>query len=129
MVDRAMASEAGPPLGLGGLISSRDAHRGGDCTMELRLGTRVTISLPVRITRTRTAGAFGRMLNVSLSGAYIETSAPLSLLARLDVVCEAVCTERADCPGVPAYVTRVGRNGVGVEWFEFAPATIRQLMR
>lgn len=129
MVDRVMASEAVVPLGRVELISSRDAYRGGDCTMELRLGTRVTISLPVRIIRARAAVAIGRMLNASLSGAYIETSVPLSLLARLDVVCKPVCTERADCPGVPAYVTRVGRNGVGVEWFEFAPATIRQLMR
>lgn len=110
------------------LISSRDADRGSDCTMEHRLGTRVMTSLPVRVIRARAKHTFGRMLNASLSGAYIEASAALPLLARIEVVCGPVRSDRAECPGVPAYVTRVGRSGVGVEWFELAPATIRQLI-
>ena len=109
-------------------VSSRDADGGDHCTMEHRLGTRISTSLPVRIVRARAPLAFGSMLNASSSGAFIETSAMLPLLARIDVVCGPTCPDRAHCPGMSAYVTRVGRNGVGIEWFEFAPAMIRQLV-
>ena len=128
MADGAVSSEAVVRLVHAELISSREADRGGDCTMEHRLGTRVTTFLAVRIVQARAVLAFGRMLNASLSGAYIETSAPLPLLSRIDVVCGQSCSDRAECSGVAAYVTRVGSNGVGVEWLEFAPAAIRQLM-
>lgn len=129
MVDRAIPSDAAVWLERVELVSSRDANGGDDCTMEHRLGTRVPTFLPVRIVRARAVLAFGRMLDASLSGAYIETSVPLPLLARVDVVCGPACSHRADCPGVPAYVTRVNPKGVGVEWLEFAPAEIRQLVR
>lgn len=128
MIERAIPSETAVWLERVELVSSRDADGGDDCTMEHRLGTRVPTSLPVRIVRVRAALAFGSMLNASLSGAYIETSAMLPLLARIDVVCGPTCSDRAHCSGVPAYVTRVGRNGVGIEWLEFAPAMIRQLL-
>lgn len=128
MVDRAIPSETAVLLERAELVSAGDADGGDDCAMEHRLGIRVTTSLSVRIVRARAALAFGSMLNASLSGAYIETSATVPLLARIDVVCERVCSDRAHCLGVPAYVTRVGRNGVGVEWLEFAPAMVRQVL-
>ena len=128
MADRAIPSETAVRLESVELVSSRDAHGGDDCTMEHRLGTRVPVSLPVSIIRKRAAHAFGSMLNVSLSGAYVETRATLPPFARVDVVCWPTCSDRAHCPGVPAYVSRVGRNGVGIEWLEFAPAMIRQLL-
>ena len=128
MVDSAIPSETAVSLQCLELVSSRVADGGEDCMMEHRLGTRVPTSLPVRIVRARAALAFGRMLNASSSGAYIETSATLPLLARFDIVCGPACSDRAHCPGVPAYVTRVGRGGVGIEWLEFAPEMIRQLV-
>ena len=128
MPDRAVPSETAVLPEPGELVSSRDAEGGADCTMEHRLGTRVPTFLPVRVVPARAALVFGRMLNASLSGAYIETAATLPLLARIDVVCGPACPDRAHCPGVPACVTRVGRKGVGVEWLEFAPEMIRQLV-
>lgn len=128
MVDSVISSDAVVLLGCAEPISSREADHGRDCTMEHRLGTRVTTFLPVRVIYAQVALAFGRMLNASLSGAYIEISVPLPLLTRIDVVCGQVCSDRAECSRVAAYVTRVGSNGVGVEWLEFAPAAIRQLM-
>lgn len=128
MVERAILSETAVSLERVELVPSRDADGGDDCAMEHRLGTRVPTFLPVRIVRARAAPAFGSIRNASLSGAYIETSATLPLLARIDVVCGPACSDRAHCPGVPAYVTRVGRNGVGIEWLEFAPEAIRQLV-
>ena len=127
VVDRAIPSETAVWLERVEHVSSRDADGGDDCAMEHRLGTRVPTSLPVRIVRARAALAFGSMSNASLSGAYIETSTPLPPLARIAVVC-GPSSGRAHCSGVPAYVTRVGRNGVGIEWLEFAPAMIRQLL-
>ena len=128
MVDTAILSETAVLLERVELVSSRDADGDDDCTMEHRLGTRVPTFLPVRVVPARAALVFGSMLNASLSGAYIETAATLPLLARIAVVCGPACSDRAPCPGVPAYVTRVGRNGVGIEWFEFAPEMIRQLV-
>lgn len=128
VVDRAISSEAVVPLGRAERVSSQEADRGSDCTMEHRLGTRVTTFLPVRVIHARALLAFGRMLDASLSGAYIETSAPLPLFARIDVVCGQGFSDRAECSGVAAYVTRAGAHGVGVEWLEFAPPAIRRLM-
>lgn len=128
MADTAIPSETLVLRERVALVSSRDAGEGEGCSMEHRLGTRVPTSLPVRLVRARAALAHGRMLNASSSGAYIETSASLRLLARIDVVWGPECPDRAQCPGVPAYVARVGPSGVGVEWLEFAPAMIRALL-
>lgn len=97
--------------------------------MEHRLGARMPLSVPVWLQRAGELPLPGRMLNVSLSGAYVETSAGYPLLARISIACALGLAERAAASCVAAYVTRVSSDGVGLEWFEFAPAVVRQLMR
>ena len=97
--------------------------------MEHRLGTRMPISLPVQLHCPGNTPAPGRMTNVSLSGAYVQTSADLKPLARIGMTCKHPFSEAAGVPCVAACVTRVAADGVALEWLEFAPAVIRQLMR
>lgn len=102
--------------------------------MEHRLGTRMPISLPVKLHHPGKTPALGRMTNVSLSGAYVQTSVDLEPLACIEIgwkqlVPEPAAVEPAAVPCVAAFVTRVAADGVALEWLEFAPAVIRQLMR
>ncbi len=96
--------------------------------MDHRLGTRRSFVLPVRLERHGRPTAFGRVLNVSLSGAYIETSAPFSPFSRVDLVCGPVLYERIGASRIAAFVTRATAGGVAVEWFEFAAPVIRRLV-
>lgn len=100
-----------------------------DGGMEHRLGTRMRISLPVKLHQAGKTPAFGQILNVSLSGAFVRTSANLGPLARIGIVCEHVYSEAAGAACVTAFVTRVAADGVALEWLEFAPPVIRHLMR
>jgi hypothetical protein len=97
--------------------------------MEHRLGTRMPISLPVKLHHAGSTPALGRMLDVSLSGAYVQTSASLKPLACIGIVCDRALSAVAGAPCVTAFVTRVAADGVALEWFEFAPGVIRHLMR
>ena len=97
--------------------------------MEHRLGTRMPVSLPVKLQHAAGTAAFGRMLNVSLSGAYVRTSVKLDPLASVGIACEGAFSGAVSAPCITAFVTRVAADGVALEWFEFAPAVIRQLMR
>src|SRR5690348_8839379 len=96
-----------------------------DGGMEHRLGTRISISLPVKLHHAGKTPAFGQILNVSLSGAFVRTSANLEPLARIGIVCEGAYSEAAGAPSVTAFVTRVAADGVALEWLEFAPPVIR----
>lgn len=97
-------------------------------TMEHRLGIRIPLSLLVRLDQQSETAALGRMLNVSLSGAYLATSRTYELLSRIDIVCGRFSDARADVSGIAAYVVRKAGGGVGVEWCEFAPPAIRRLV-
>ena len=68
------------------------------------------------------------MLNVNLSGAYIETSRPFAPFSRVDFVSEPVLYERIGASRIAAFVTRATAGGVAVEWFEFAAPVIRRLV-
>lgn len=97
--------------------------------MEHRLGTRMQLSVALWLRHASELPLPGRMLNVSLSGAYVETSAQYPLLASVSVACASEITDGNAASCLTAYVTRVSTDGMALEWFEFAPEAIRQLMR
>jgi hypothetical protein len=72
--------------------------------------------------------AFGRVLEVSLSGAYVETAPPPLLFTRVNLVCGRVFYERIGGSRITAFVSRVTAGGVAVEWLEFASPVIRRLV-
>lgn len=96
--------------------------------MDHRLGRRRPFTLRVGLEGYSSPTAYGRLLNVSLSGAYIETSSPFGLLTRVDFVCGRVLYERIGASRMTAFVSRVTAGGVALEWFEFAAPVIRRLV-
>jgi hypothetical protein len=97
--------------------------------MEHRWGERVRVELPVRISAHPFAVRAGKLLNLSVSGAFLKVDFPMRPLSRVEVVFEQ--TPRAKCEATPmaAYVARRYKDGVGIEWCEFAPPEVSKLLQ
>ena len=87
--------------------------------MEHRWGRRITCGAPIRIGAMKAIGT-GRLRDVSLSGAFVETTLELALFAPIAVVVHE--TE------VLAHVVRIADDGVGIEWRVTAPQAICPLL-
>jgi hypothetical protein len=89
--------------------------------MDNRLGERLAIQLAVRLASARSSRtSIGRLRNLSRSGALIS-GCELQLYSLIDVVLREAT--------IAAYVTRVEDDGAGVEWCEFAPPTVTELLQ
>jgi hypothetical protein len=84
--------------------------------MEHRWGQRVPCGAAVRVLTGSGVFGTGKLRNVSSSGAYIETSMDLHLLARLSVAVVRDDPQREI--EILASILRVDRDGVGIEWFD-----------
>jgi hypothetical protein len=96
--------------------------------MEHRWGERVGVDLPVRITAHPLFVRHGRITNLSVSGASIKADFDLRLLARIQVVIEIPHRMRNEAPSIAAYVTRISKTRIGIEWCEFAPRVVSELL-
>ena len=96
--------------------------------MEHRWGERVGVDIPVRITAHPFSVRHGRLTNLSVSGASIKAEADMRVLSRIQLVIEIPHTTRSEAPNVAAYVTRSSKGLFGVEWCEFAPPVISELL-
>ena len=97
--------------------------------MEHRWGERVGVDLPVRITAHPFSVRHGRLANISVSGASLKVDFDLRLLSRIQVVIELPHKMRNEAPSIAAYVTRNGKTSVGIEWCEFSPPAISELLQ
>ena len=97
--------------------------------MEHRWGERVGVDIPVRLTAQPFFVRDARLTNLSLSGAFINAGFDLRVLSRIQVVIELPLLFKHATPIIAAYVTRKFRDGIGVEWCEFAPQAVIQLIR
>jgi len=95
--------------------------------MEHRWGRRIACGARVRLSAGG-IGAAGRLRNVSMSGAFIETAADLPLLARIAIMVLHPGHGSHREVEVLASVARVAHDGVGVEWCETAPRDICPLL-
>jgi hypothetical protein len=97
--------------------------------MDNRLGERVSMHLATRLvsTRPRTIG-LGLLKNLSRSGALI-VNCDLQLYSLIHVVFRSRPGLSQDDESVSAYVTRIGDDGVGVEWCEYAPPAVAELLQ
>jgi len=68
------------------------------------------------------------MKNVSLSGALMRSDCDLRLHALIEVRIELPAPLRRAAV-VKAFVSRKLQEGVGIEWCEFAPNIVRDLLR
>ena len=85
--------------------------------MEHRWGHRMPCRAKVQISGGTGLNGAGRVRDISLSGAFIETALDLPVYSRVNLV--VLGNESADRPiEITASVSRVARDGVGIEWCE-----------
>ena len=95
---------------------------------ESRWGDRVRVNIPVQVSTNALAGGVGRMKNLSLSGALVKSDVDLGLNTLIKVSIKMPSpSQRA--AAITAYVSRKAGEGVGVEWCEFAPSVVKDLLR
>ena len=97
--------------------------------MDHRWGRRVQVGVPVRIAAHRFAVRDGRLIDLSVSGALIETDSDARMLSRVQVTLLLPAYPRHEAPALEAYVARKHGHGIGVEWCEFAPRAVREFLR
>ncbi len=85
--------------------------------------------MPVKVSAHSFVIRHGRLLNVSVSGAAIAAEIPLRRLAKIEVALEMPHRARSEATRIAAYVTRTSKESVGIEWCEFAPRAITQLLQ
>jgi hypothetical protein len=84
--------------------------------------------LPVEVLEDGRAAAGGYLQNVSLSGALLKSSRPLQLHALIAVRIELLASSE-NSTGIMARVSRTPGQKFGLEWCEFAPAAVKDLLR
>ncbi|HKU89445.1 MAG TPA: PilZ domain-containing protein [Steroidobacteraceae bacterium] len=96
---------------------------------ERRWGPRIQVDLPVRMQLTQGRTETGRMRNVSMSGAMIECSAELPTFTtmRIEILAGAeVIPAKIE---LAARVVRAEHPCLGVEWREFQPQALADLLK
>lgn len=93
---------------------------------ESRWGDRVPVNIPVQVSANAVEGADGCMKNLSLSGALVKADVELRLNALIKVSIKMPSQRSA---AITAYVSRKAGEGVGIEWCEFAPSVVKDLLR
>ena len=102
------------------------AHSGHG--LEHRWGERIRVNIPVHVSAAALAGVDGCMKNLSLSGALMRSDCDLRLHTLIEVRIELpLPSPRAVV--VKAHVSRKLKEGIGIEWCEFAPNIVKDLLR
>jgi hypothetical protein len=96
--------------------------------MEHRWGQRIAVDFPIRWGIQPFLPRRGRLTNLSLSGGFLHTAVALRVLAQIQIVIDFSLRPRHDAPVIAAYVTRLNEEGFGIEWCEFAPRTIIEIL-
>lgn len=97
--------------------------------MEHRWGERFGVDILVRLGTKPYAVRTGRLTDLSMSGGHIKISLDLRLLSRVQVALVLPGRFSHATPLIGAYVARRHREGVGVEWCDFAPPAVVDLLR
>lgn len=97
---------------------------------ESRWGDRVKIHIPVQVSSDAVSRADGCIENLSLSGALLKADVNLGLHSLIEVnIPMPSPSQRAQAQAIMAYVSRKFEEGVGVEWCDFAPSIVKDLLR
>ena len=95
--------------------------------MEHRWGERIRVDIPVKISGHPFNVRVGRLANLSVSGAFLEADFDLRMLSRIQVTIDLPRVKH-EAPFIPAYIARKYKGGIGIEWCEFAPQPISELL-
>jgi len=93
-----------------------------------RWGQRIAVDIPVQVAASASPAIHGHLKNLSLSGALMGTDQELRLHAYIEISIKLPETARSDIR-VMERVTRNLKDGVGIEWCEFAPSAVKDLLR
>src|SRR5579885_3013195 len=96
--------------------------------MEHRWGERVAVRETVELAHGPPPPVAGVLENVSVSGAFVRTDGRAPPRGPVEVILQQGGFGRRHSVRLPAYVVRSTESGVGIEWSEFAPRAIRELM-
>jgi hypothetical protein len=97
--------------------------------MEHRWGHRRQINRFVRLRMRNGSRGFGRIRNVSISGAWIATGLQAKLLSYVEIGFTAMRHGRKTVARVEGLIVRLASHGFGIEWCELAhPAVLAILM-
>ena len=97
--------------------------------LEHRWGERHEVNFPIRVEAGSAAkGGKGCVRNLSLSGAFVTSDCDwrLNTLIEVGIRMPPPSTRTTI---VRAIVSRKLKDGVGIEWYEFAPKIIKDLLR
>ena len=95
--------------------------------MEHRWGKRSALDVGVRLRLGSGVVDMGRLVNASLSGAFVRTGYCLPAFTRVVVELDSGAARQSAPQRIPAYVVRVATDGLGLEWSEFAPPPLKEL--
>jgi hypothetical protein len=93
-----------------------------------RWGQRIEVDIPVQVAAHASPAIHGHLKNLSLSGALIEADHELRLHSYIEVSIMVPETGRSPMR-VMARVTRELEGAIGLEWCEFAPSAVKDLLR
>ena len=96
--------------------------------MEHRWGERVAVRQTVELAWLSSPPVAGMLENVSSSGAFVRTEGKGPPRGPVEVILQQGVSGRRPSVRLPAYVVRETASGVGIEWCEFAPRAIRELI-
>lgn len=100
--------------------------------MEHRWGQRVSTQLSVQLECGPHGECFtivqGRLTNLSVSGAFIETDFQLPSLTGVQVAIEWISRRGAERHRIRGFVTRSNNLGIGIEWSQLAPRCVVALL-
>jgi PilZ domain len=97
--------------------------------MEHRWGERVQVDFPIRVIAHRFSVREGRLADLSVSGALVKADFEARVLSRIQVAIDLPLWPKHESPIVEAYVTRRHKHEFGLEWCEFAPHAVSELLR
>src|SRR6266436_8973026 len=97
--------------------------------MEHRWGKRVQVDFPVRVMAHRFSVREGRLADLSVSGARVKADFEARVLSRIQIAIVLPLWPKHESPVVDAYVARSCKRGFGIEWCEFAPHAVSELLR
>jgi hypothetical protein len=97
--------------------------------MEHRYGVRYLSAIEVYVrSHSGRVAAPGRLLDVSISGAFVFTSLSIAPLSSIMVEVVSMAAAARRCKPIEAQVIRRTDNGLGIEWKDLTPAALSQLV-
>ena len=96
--------------------------------MEHRWGHRREINRAVHLGTRGGLVARGRLTNVSISGAFVQSPLPASLFSYVQIQFTAMLNGKRTTTALEAQVVRKDSTGFGIEWCELAPEAVRALV-